>query len=117
MIVLMCGVCVGVLRVRIHAAGVHHLDDRDGVRDDRWDVLLAECGELSLAVDVVFVGGVDSGIRVPVLGVLLLHEDEDVRVFPDQFLLRVHADVLPGVGHILWSCGVPGVVDVCATYI
>lgn len=79
----MCGVCVGVLCVWIYVVGVYYFDDCDGVCDDCGDVFFVECGELLLVVDVVFVGGVDSGICVFVFGVLFLYEDEDVWVFLD----------------------------------
>ena len=91
----------GLLRVWIHAAGVHHSDHRDCVRDDRGNVLLAQCGELSLAMDLLLVGGFYSRIRVPVLDLLLSHEDKDDGILSDQFLLWLHSDVLHRSWYIL----------------
>jgi hypothetical protein len=91
----------GLLRVWVHAAGVHHFDHRDSVCDDRGNVLLAECGELSLAMDFLLVGGFHSLLRVLVLHLLLSHEDKDVRILPDQLLLRLHSHVLHRPWYIL----------------
>lgn len=94
-----CSLLPGVLRVRLHAVGVHHPDYRHGVRHHCRHLLPAERGKLPLAMDVLLLSGLDRHLRVPLQYILLLHEDQDVGLLPNDLLLWVHAHVLPGTGH------------------
>jgi len=85
-----------LLRVRVHAAGVHHPDDRDHLRDHCVHVLLAERGGLPLAVDELPGGRQHRLVRVPLLLLLLPVQDQDVRAVPDGLLLRLHGSVQCG---------------------
>lgn len=49
----LCLIWAGLLCVWLHAAGVHHPGDCYGVRDHCGHLLLAQCGELPLAMDIL----------------------------------------------------------------
>ena len=100
---LMAILCLvtGILCVRVYAACLFDSSCGDRLCDDRGNILLAECGKLSLAMDIVLLSCFDRGLRLLILNLLLLRKDKDVWVFPDQLLLRIHLDVLSWPRHPL----------------
>jgi len=103
----------GLLCIWIYVAGFcdspycHHL------RHYSWNILLAKCWKLSLAMDIILLCRINSSLCVPLFHILLLYENEDVWIFPDNFLFWLHTYVLPWFGNTLWSCWLLGLLDVC----
>ena len=58
-----------------------------------------------MAVDRLHVGRLDVGLRVPLLGLLLCDEDEDVRLLPDLLLLWLHGRLFVCTIRFMWYVG------------
>ena len=91
----------GLLCLWFYAAGLPDSHHCNHLCNNCGDIFLAKCRELSLAVDVVLLCCLNSSICVFVLCILLLCENQDVRLLPDQLLLRIHFDVLSWFGNPL----------------
>lgn len=110
-VTLLCSLCAtGVLRVRVYAAGFLDSHYCHCLCDHCGDILLVKCWKLSLAVDFLLLCCLDSCLCVSVLSLLLLCEDQDVRLLSDQLLFWIHFDVLPWIGNpmrwvslVLWN--------------
>ena len=103
----------GLLRVRLHATGFSDSYDCYCLCDNCGYILLVKCWELSLAMDVFLFSCLDSCLCVFVLNILLLCEDEDVRLLPDELLFRIHFDVFSWARNSMWSCGFSWFKFVC----
>ena len=53
---------------------------------------------IQVAVDFVFGGRLDLGLRLFVFLLLLFLQDQDVRLVPDRVLLRLHGSFLSRAG-------------------
>mmetsp|Transcript_79822 Transcript_79822/g.158631 ORF Transcript_79822/g.158631 Transcript_79822/m.158631 type:complete len:257 (-) Transcript_79822:28-798(-) len=84
-----------LLRLRLHVSRLRDPRHRHHLRYHRRHLLSAQQRGLSLAVDLLRLIRLDSRLRAALLGLLLLHKDENVWLLPDHFLLYVHAALLP----------------------
>ncbi|GER27522.1 transmembrane 9 superfamily protein member [Striga asiatica] len=100
---------IGLLCVWLHAARVCDPDHRHHLCDNCGHVLLAERGELSLAMDFILLCCLNLSLCIPLLYILLSREDKDVGLFPDQLLFWVHFDVLSWSGDTMWRCRLFGI--------
>lgn len=103
----------GLLCVWVHASCVCHSDHCHCLCDDCGDILLAECWELSLAMDFILLCCLYCPLCIPVLNLLLSNEDQNVWLLPDQLLFWIHIDVLSWFGNTMWCCWIFGLQLVC----
>jgi len=83
----------GVLCVWLYATGFSDSHHRYCLCDNCRDILFVKCRELPLAMDVFLFSCLNISLCVFILNILLLREDKDVRVLPNQLLFWIHFDV------------------------
>lgn len=95
MLILLILLCLtGLLRLWLYAVSFSDSHHCDRLCDNRGNIFLIECWKLPLAMDIIFLSCLDSCLCVLVFDILLLREDKDVRVLPNQLLFWIHFDVL-----------------------
>lgn len=92
----------GVLCVWIYATCFPDIDYSDCLCDDCWNIFFAECGELLLAMDFLLLSSIHGYLRVLVFHILLLCQDQNVWILPDQLLFWIHRHVLPRFRNSMW---------------
>lgn len=94
--------CTGLLCVWLYATSLPDPPNCHHLCNYSWYIFLVKCRELSLAMDFILLCRLHCRLCVPLLYILLPHEDKDVGFFPDELLLRLHFDVLFGFRNPLW---------------
>ncbi|AQK71657.1 Transmembrane 9 superfamily member 1 [Zea mays] len=85
----------GLLCLWVHVAGLSDTHHCHHMCNNCRYIFLAKCGELPLAMDFILLCCFHCGVCLPLLHILLPHEDQDVWILPDQLLFRLHSNVLP----------------------
>ena len=95
-----------LLCVRVHVPCVLHPPRGHGVCHHRLHLLSPQLRGLSLAVDQLPLGSLHRALCVRLLILLLLLQDQDVRVLSDGLLLHLHGPLQPLSGSDVWHNGV-----------
>jgi hypothetical protein len=92
----------GVLCLWLHATGFSDSHRCYCMCDNCGDILFVKCWELQLAMDIFSFSSLNRCLCISVLNILLLCEDKDVRLLPNQLLFWIHYDVLSWTRNSLW---------------